>query len=275
MFIPKKHRPHIIAAVFLIASLTIISYGASRLAETGFLRKTVMEMASPFADVVNTSLQGIGDFWERYIFLVGLEADNRRLQREKDALAEQLNSYREGYYEGIRLHKLLDLKNALPYRTVAARVVNNKQNSLFKTLLIDRGTADGLSAGCPVLSTQGVVGRIMETSWHSAQVLLMIDETSNIDAIIQRNRAQSIIQGTRTSQTILKYIPHTIDVVPGDILLTSGMAGVFPKGLILGAVTKVHEQKHELFQKIDVKPSVDFKTLEEVLVLIPRKEPDK
>jgi|SRR3989339_483610 len=272
MLIPKKYRPHIIAAVFLITSLALISYGASSLTEPGFLRKTVIEIATPFTDVVNLSFKGLGDFWRRYLFLVGLEDDNRRLRVEKTALAEQLNNYREGYYEGIRLRKLLDIRNGLPYRTVAARVVDNKQDSLFKTILIDKGTADGLSAGYPVLSAQGVTGRIMESSWHSSRVLLMIDRISNIAAVIQRSRTQGILQGTGTSQYNLKYIPHTADVLPGDLLLSSGMAGVFPKGLIIGTVTRVEPQKHELFKKIDVAPSVDFERLEEVLVLIPGKE---
>ncbi len=272
MLIPKKYRPHITAAVFLITSMAIISYGASRLTETGFLRKTVMEIATPFADVVNLSLKGLSDFWKRYLFLVGLEDQNRILREEKAVLAGQLNSYREGHYEGIRLRKLLALKNDLPCRTVAARVVNNSKNSLFKTLLIDRGTTDGLSAGCPVLSAQGVTGRVIDTSWHYSRVLLMIDETSNIDAIIQRNRTQCILQGTGTSRYNLKYVPLTAEVLPGDLLVSSGMAGVFPKGLIIGVVTRVHLQKNELFKKIDVAPSVDFERLEEVLVLIPAKE---
>ncbi|MBW6486839.1 MAG: rod shape-determining protein MreC [Syntrophobacterales bacterium] len=274
MLIPKKYRSHITAAAFLIISLAIISYGASSLTEPGFLRKTVMEIATPFANLFNLSSKGLSDFWKRYLFLVGLEEENRRLRAEKAALAEQLNNYREGYYEGLRLRKLLDLQRGLPYKTVTARVVDNNQNSLSKTILIDKGTADGLSAGHPVLSAQGVTGRVMETSWHSSRVLLMIDGTSNIDAIIQRSRTQGILQGTGKSGYKLKYIPPTADVLPGDLLLSSGMAGVFPKGLIIGIVSKIEPQKSELFQKIDVSPSVDFSRLEEVLVLLPGKEPD-
>jgi len=272
MFIPKKYRSHITVAVFLIISLAIISYGASRLNGTGFLRKTVLEIATPLADLVNLSAKGLSDFWRRYLFLIGLGEDNRRLRVENAALVEQLNNYREGYYEGLRLRKLLDLQRGLPYKTVAARVVDNNQNSLFKTILIDKGTADGLGDGYPVLSAQGVTGRIMETSWHSSRILLMTDGTSNIDAIIQRTRTQGIIQGTGRSRYNLKYIPHTAEVLPGDLLLSSGMAGVFPKGLIIGTVSRVEPQKNELFQKIDVSPSVEFSKLEEVLVLIPRKE---
>jgi rod shape-determining protein MreC len=273
MLIPKKYRTHIIAGVFLIISLAIISYGASRITETGFLHKTVMGIAAPFAEVADLSLTGLRDFWRRYLFLVGLEEDNRQLMAEKIVLAEQLNNYREGYYEAIRLRKLLDLKNNLPYTTLAAMVVDNHNDSLFKTVLINKGTSDGLSEGCPVLSAAGVIGRIMQTSWHSSRVLLMTDGASNIDAVIQRTRTQCILKGTGKHDYNLKYIPHTAKVLPGDLLVSSGMAGVFPKGLIIGTVVKVHLPKHELFQEIDVAPSVDFERLEEVLVLIPGKEP--
>jgi rod shape-determining protein MreC len=270
MLTPNKYRPHIIAAVLLISSLAIISYGTSRVTEPGFLRRSALETVAPLANIINGSLNGIQDFWSRYIFLVGLEDHNRKLLSENKILSEQLNQYREGYYEGIRLRKLLDMRESLSYRTKAARVVDNNYNSLFKTLLIDKGSADGLAAGCPVVTAEGVVGRIMEASWHSSRVLLMIDGTSNIDAIIQRTRTQCILQGTGRRNTYnLKYIPHTVEVLPGDLLLSSGMATVFPKGLIIGRVVNVRPQKSELFQKIDVEPAVDFERLEEVLVLLP------
>ncbi len=272
MQISKKYRPHIAVAVFLVASLAIISYGSSRAAETGFLRMTVIEIASPVADAVNLSLKGLRDFWRKYLFLIGLQEENRRLRGENAALFGQLNSYREGYHEGCRLRKLLALKDGLSGKSVAARVVDNNHDSLLKTVLIDKGTSDGLSEGLPVLSAEGVAGRIMETSCNYSLVLLTIDGTSNIDAVIQRDRTQCILQGTGKSLYKLKYVPHTVDVMTGDILLSSGMAGVFPKGLVLGTVATVNNHKHDLFKEIYVAPSVDFERLEEVLVLLPDRE---
>jgi rod shape-determining protein MreC len=272
MLIPRKYRPHIIAVVLLITSLAIISYNTSKLTETRLPRKIAFEIAAPFTNVLNISIKGLTDFWKRYLILVELEKENRRLHEEKTILNEQLNIYREGYYEAIRLRTLLELKDVLPYKSVTARVLDNKSNALFKTILINRGTSDGLLIGCPVLSARGIVGRITENSWHYSRVLLLIDNNSNIDAVIQRNRAHGILQGTGTLQYNLKYIPHSEEILPGDVLLSSGMAGFFPKGLILGTVTRAHRQEHELFQKIEVIPSVDFSRLEEVLVLIPEKE---
>jgi rod shape-determining protein MreC len=268
MLVPRKYHSFIVAAVLLIFSLAILSYSASRLSETGFLRKTVLEAAAPVEDAVNISLKGLHDAWKRYLFLVGLEDENRRLRKQNAALSDQLNRYREGYIEGIRLRQLLNLTEDLPNRTVAARVVDRSRTSLFKMILINKGTADGLRVGLPVLSEQGAVGRIIETAWHASQVLLLIDESSNIDALIQRSRAQGILQGAGAAGCNLKYISRVEAVQAGDVVLSSGLAGVFPKGLLLGVVTGASRSGEGLFQKIDVAPAVDFGKVEEVIALI-------
>ena len=269
MLIPHKYHSPVVAAVLLIISLAVISYSASRLSETGFLRKMVLEAAAPVEDAVNVSLKGLHDSWKRYLFLVGMEDENRRLRHGNAVLSEQINHYREGYIEGMRLRKLLNLKGGLTNRVVAARVVDRSRASLFKTILIDKGTADGMRVGFPVLSEQGVVGRIIETAWHASQVLLLVDGNSNIDGLIQRSRAQGILQGAGSAGCNLKYISRVEEVLPGDVVLSSGLAGVFPKGLLLGVVTGVSRKGEGLFQKIDVAPAVDFEKLEEVLALIP------
>lgn len=268
MLVPRKYQSIAVAAVLLVVSLTILSYSAVRLSETGFLRKTVLETAAPIEDAINISLRSLLDAWKRYLFLVGMEEENRQLRREKALLSEQLNRYREGYLEAIRLQKLLDIKNGFPHRTVAARVIDSNRTSLFKTLLINKGTADGLRVGLAVLSDQGAVGRIIETSWHASRVLLMIDENSNIDALIQRSRTQGILQGAGAAGGNLKYISRTEEVLPGDVVLSSGLAGVFPKGMLLGVVTGVSRKEGGLFQKIDVAPAVDFGKLDEVMAVI-------
>jgi rod shape-determining protein MreC len=206
--------------------------------------------------------------WKRYLFLVGLEDENRRLLHESAVLNDQINLYREGYLEGIRLRKLLSIKDNIKHRTVVARVIDNDRTTLFKTLLINKGTTDGLRVGLPILADRGVVGRIIESSWHASRVLLMIDDNSNIDALIQRSRAQGILQGSGSVGCNLKYISRVEDVQTGDVVLSSGLAGVFPKGLLLGIVTGASRREGGLFQKIDVSPAVDFSKLEEVLALV-------
>jgi rod shape-determining protein MreC len=272
MLIPRKYQSIAVAAVLLIVSLGILSYSAVRLTETGLLRKIVLEAAAPLENAVNVSLTSLHNAWKRYLFLVGLEDENRKLRRENAVLTEQLSQYREGYLEGMRLQKLLTIKNGFQNRAVAARVIDREHTSLFKTLVINKGTSEGLRVGLPVLSDKGVVGRIIETSWHASRVLLLIDENSNIDALIQRTRVQGILQGAGSAGCNLKYISRVEEVQTGDVVLSSGIAGVFPKGLLLGMVTGASRKEGGLFQKIDVAPAVDFGRLEEVLALIMDRE---
>jgi rod shape-determining protein MreC len=271
MLIPRKYQSIVVAAVLLLICLIVMYVNAARLTETGILRKLVLETAAPLENVINVSLSSLRDVWKRYLFLVGLEDETRRIRKENALLQEQLNRYREGYLEGVRLRNLLAMKEDFPHRAVTARVISSSRASAFKTILIDKGTAEGLRVGLPVLSAQGVVGRTLETSWHASRILLMNDENSNIDALIQRSRAQGILQGAGSTGGSLKYISRIETVQPGDIVLTSGLAGVFPKGLILGIVTVASLHEGGLFQKIDVAPAVDFGKLEEVMVLIPEK----
>jgi rod shape-determining protein MreC len=275
MLIPRKYRPHLLTFVLLIAALAILSYSASRVSVRGFLHQAAVEITAPVAGIVNIAINGVADFWRRYLLLVGTQEENRRLREENVALNNQLNMYREGYHESVRLRDLLEIKDALSYRSLAARVLDNKSGALFKTILINRGSEDGLRAGYPVVSARGVVGRIVESSWHYARVLLLTDKNSHIDAIIQRNRAQGILQGTGKSQCSLKYIPHSEEALQGDVLVSYGLAGLFPKGLLLGTVARTERREHELFQEIHVTPAVDFRKLEEVLVLIPLKENER
>ncbi|MBU2026734.1 MAG: rod shape-determining protein MreC [Proteobacteria bacterium] len=267
MLIPRKYQSIAVAAVLLIISLTVLSFSATRLSETGFLRKMVLEAAAPVEDTINISLQNLHDVWKRYLFLVGLEDENRRLRKQNADLTEQFNRYREGSLEAMRLQKLLELREGFPQRAVAARVIDRNRSSLFKTLLINKGTADGLRVGLAVLSDQGVVGRIIEISWHASRVLLLIDGNSNIDGLIQRSRAQGILQGAGSAGCSLKYISRAEEVLVGDVVISSGLSGVFPKGLLLGVVTGASRKEGGLFQKIDVAPAVDFEKLEEVLAL--------
>ncbi len=179
------------------------------------------------------------------------------------------------YYEVGRLKKILSLEETMIYSTVAARVVSNERSSLFKTIIIEKGTDDGIVEGLPVVTSQGIVGRIIESSWNVSRVLLVTDYNSNIDALVQGSRAQGILQGGGPQLCRLKYVQRTDEVKPGDTLVTSGLGGIFPKGLVLGMIATAEKRETGLFQHVEVMPAVDFTKLEEVLVLIPERSKEK
>ena len=268
MLLPKKHQPLIIACLLVIISLIILSYSVKQPTRVGFFRELIMETAAPLANMITLSFKDLAGVWKRYIFLVGLEDENGRLKKDNASLKEEINRYRESYLENIRLQKLLALKERTNHHTIAAMVIGRDQTSIIKTILINKGTSHGLRLDLPVIADQGVVGRIVETSAHVSRVLLLIDENSNIDALIQENRIQGILQGAASRGCSLKYVAKTETVNVGNIIVSSGLSGLFPKGLLLGVVKNVEKTDSGLFQKIDIAPYVDFSRLEEVMVIV-------
>jgi len=268
MLFPKKHRQIIIACLLVIVSLVILSYSITHPTSVGFFRKLVLETAAPLANMISAPFRGLNEAWKRYIFLVGMEDENRRLKKENASLTQETVYYREGYLEGIRLQKLLTLKEKVNYPTIAARVIGRDQTSIIKTILIDKGTSHGLKVDLPVIADQGVVGKIVESSPHVSKILLLIDENSNIDALVQETRIQGILHGAASMGCSLKYVPKPETVTVGNTVVSSGLSGIFPKGLLLGTVTNIDKTDSGLFQKIDVTPFVDFARLEEVMVIM-------
>jgi len=267
VLLPKKYRISIILSVLLIVAGAMLLYNL-RNPSPGLLRKMALETISPLDLAINMPIKGLRDVWSRYILLIKVDEENRRLKETNARLSEEVIKNREAYLESIRLQKILKLHDEVPFPSVAARVVGRNPSSIFKMLLINRGEGDGLHPGLPVLAAPGVVGRILETSWNVSRVLLIIDESSNIDALVQGTRVQGILQGASAAGCNLKYVSKSVDVKAGDLVLSSGMGGVFPKGLPLGVVRFASKKDAELFQKVNVAPFVDPAGVEEVLVIL-------
>ena len=267
MFFLRKYKTAILIIALLVIALMMLSFSLKYGAERGFFSKIVLEAVAPVQKGLSASIKSIKDAWSRYIFLVGIEEENKNLKKKINELKSVIISYQEGYLEAQRLKKLLSLTDDYNYNFIPARVIGREQAALSKTILINKGTVQGLKAGMPVVVPPGLIGRLVNVSWHASKVLLFIDENSNIDAIVQRTRMQGIISGAGSRGLILKYISKTQDVQEGDVIVSSGMGGVFPKGLLIGQVSHVDRLEASLFLKINVAPFVDFSKLEEVLVL--------
>jgi rod shape-determining protein MreC len=263
----RNYKTVIFIIVILAAALIILSYNLKHESHTGLVRKAVLEVTAPVQNALSAFIKIVGDSWSRYVFLVGIEEENKNLKQKINDQKSQLILYQEGYLEAKRLRNLLALKENYNFNFVTARVIGREQVTLSKTILINKGTVHGLNAGMPVMAGPGLIGRIIDISWHTAKVLLLIDESSNIDAIVQRNRTQGIIRGAGSRGCVLRYISKTQDVQEGDTIISSGIGGIFPKGLMIGQVSHVDRQDAGLFLKINVAPSIDFSKLEEVLVL--------
>lgn len=148
-----------------------------------------------------------------------------------------------------------------------ARVIGVEPSNLVRFVILDQGSAEGVKPGMPVLTPQGLVGRVTDTGNHWSKALLILDPSSSVNAVVQSTRATGVVQGDVNGNLIIKYVPQGEAIKTGDKILTSGLGGNFPKRLVIGQVTEVRKRDIDLFQEATIQPSVDFARLEFVLIL--------
>ncbi|MEN8141710.1 MAG: rod shape-determining protein MreC [Thermodesulfobacteriota bacterium] len=218
--------------------------------------------------VVTRVSGGIKAVWQNYLNLVNTQQENKVLREQLAGSTISNQGYREAMAENTRLRKLLKLKDNLKPPTISAQIIGRDPSIWFRTLTIDQGSSAGIEKGMPVLTVEGVVGQILETSPATSKVLLAIDPNSAVDVLIQKNRAQGILKGTGKQQYELHYILKNVDVEKGDLIVTSGLGGSFPKGVPLGSVSSVVKKRRGMFQEIEIAPTVDFNQLEYLIIIL-------
>ena len=215
-------------------------------------------------------IHGIRDFWGNYIALRGVRGENESLRRHVAELEVQLQSQRALAARSVRLQELMDLQTSTTLPTVAADVIAGNPNPGMRTITIGRGSADGVEADMAVIATTGIVGRIVGApATHAARVQLLIDPYAAAGALTERTRAGGMVVGVEKGDPPLamELVSNLADVKPGDLVIASGLDGIYPKGFAIGHVES-SERGPNLYRVITVRPSVDFSSLEEVLVVL-------
>lgn len=216
-----------------------------------------------------TVVNGVRNTWGSYVGLRGVRAENESLRARLSELEVRLQQQRALAARSAQLQQLLDLKSSTSLPTVAAEVIGGNPNPGMRTITIDRGSADGVRANMAVLAARGIVGRVMgEPAAHAARVQLIIDRDAAAGAIVERSRAGGMIAGVEVDPPLkMEFVSNLSDVKPGDLVVTSGVDGIYPKGYAIGQVETV-ERSTGLYLTISVRPTVDFSSLEEVLVVL-------
>ena len=230
--------------------------------------RIALAIVAPFQEAVTRSVRFCKNIWAHYFALVSVAEENQVLKKVLSEAVEKNNQLVEIELSNLRLRELLNFRKNMSGSFIAAEIISRDPSSWFKTVVIDKGQADGLSKGLPVVISEGIVGQITEVSAHQSKVLLLIDQNSAVDALVQRTRARGIIEGKSADQCILKYVLRKHDVKVGDAVVSSGLDGVYPKGLQVGYVSGVIKRNSGIFQEVTVTPYVDFEKLEEVLVIL-------
>lgn len=219
-------------------------------------------------------------FWAREVGgitmrLGGLAAENRHLREQLEELEAERNRLLEAETTNRRLRELLEFRSRLPLATLTASVIASSASTWFRSLTLDKGSSDGVVKGMAVVATAGVVGQVVAVSPRTAKVLLLTDPHSGADVLVQRSRARGIVAGSLDNGTIIKYVKRSEDVEIGDRVVTSGLDGVFPKGLLVGTVTDVRRKSFGLFQFVGVDLAVDPARIEEVLLVAAQGAPPR
>jgi rod shape-determining protein MreC len=211
----------------------------------------------------------VGQLWGRYVALWSLRRENEALRSRVEALEKTAQQATELDSANQRLSELLALREELGGNAVAARVIGRSALAWVRTAVLNKGASHGVAKGMAVVVPNGVLGQVVSTSAHTSRVLLVSDISSAVDILVQRTRVRGIAAGSADGGCTLKYIERKEDVQIGDTLITSGLDGIFPKGQLLGTVTRVGAQGAHLFQEVEVKLSADLSKVEEVLVVAP------
>lgn len=263
----RRLRSVLLIFSFFCIFLYVLSLNFRPPERMDLLQRAVTESILPLFKAVSRITSFADELIENYLLLRQIHTENEALRQQITSLEQKLIDYQDAYVENLRLRRLLDFRSTIQTETIAAQVVLHDLTGWFQTLMIDKGFQDGMAADMAVVNDEGVVGRILDVSDRYARVLLITDAGSSIDAVIQRNRVRGIVGGKDANTCVLKYVRGNLDVQVGDLVVSSGKDGVFPKGLRLGTIQGVYKDPLDLFQRIDVKPVVRLSALEEVLVI--------
>jgi rod shape-determining protein MreC len=264
-----RQRTRYLFLVVILGHILLISAQVNSRNGVPVLEAVTFGVFSEVQRGTSSVLSSVGNVWSGYIGLRRAHVENQDLKRQlaeaqiamqaQQALADRARS----------LEQLLELRDQAGVQTTAADIIGATPpvpTPDFRTVTIDKGTREGLRPDMAVIAPLGVVGRIVVPSVRSAKVQLLVDRNAAAGALIERSRAQGVVVGTGEERLRMEYVSELADIVVGDVVVTSGIDGIYPKGFVIGKVEAV-EKGGSSFKRISVRPAVDFLSLEEVLVV--------
>jgi len=255
----------------VLAHLVVISRQVEGEGGVSLMQRAIWSVLLPPQRVVASAIHGVKGVWQGYVGLRGTRDENRRLQEQVRSLESRLEASQEQIGEAARLREILELRPILPFPTLTAQVIAREGVPWFRNITIDKGLSDGVTLNAPVLGVGGVMGRVVEVGPRAAKVQLLLDRDSGMGVRIERTRTTGVVAGqvafsdSGTSELLMKYVPVLADVAVGDVVVTSGLDQMYPKGLVVGRVRSVGKGSG-LFKEVAVQPSANFEKIEEVMV---------
>ncbi len=261
-----KQRPGVILAAALLLHVVLISAQVNTASGLPLLQIVTFGAFSEVQRGTMATIDGVRGLWSGYVALQQVEQQNLALKQEVQTLQIRLQQERAEAQRTDNLRQLLELRERAQLDTTAAEVIAGPASPEFQTVTIDKGSSDGLATDMAVISPAGVVGRVIMPSRRASKVQLLIDVNAAAGALIERTRVQGVVVGAGGGMLKMRYVPGTADVKTGDLVVTSGIDGIYPKGFVIGTIDLVAGSVGE-YHEINVRPAVDFARLEEVLIV--------
>jgi rod shape-determining protein MreC len=223
---------------------------------------------------LGTPLVKLGDYFPFVHSRRLLAKENEKLQQDSEILRQQIRALGETGRENLRLRELVNLKEHTVFRNVAARVIGRDASNWWKSIQIDRGINDGIRNNMPVLNADGLVGKTIAVTRGESRVLLLVDPNCKVSALLQDSRESGVVFGSENvfnafPSCVMTYVNRDAKLKDAEAVITSGLGGVFPKGILIGMVTRAQLNKQTaMYQDVEIKPAVDFRRLEEVIVIL-------
>jgi rod shape-determining protein MreC len=259
--------------VALVALTTATMLGDRRSLPAGakdlpYVSGALLDVAVPVQATLSAPFDFLRGLFRRYVALTDLRVENEQLKGRLAALEEENLQYREALIASERLERIDKMRGETDLPMLPAEVASRELQPWYRSLLIDRGRANDVHAGMPAVTEEGVVGLVTAASPHAARVMLLLDRQSAIDAMIQRSRTRGIVRGLGGEELEFEFTPGNADVEMGDTVITSGLGGVYPKGLRIGEVVSVTAEGSRLLQHARIRPAVNFGRLEQLFVVL-------
>ncbi len=268
----KRYRDIALVIILLAVPFFFMRANIRRPEETSFIDRTLLTLSAPIEYTFSALARGVSGLIAEYVYLVDVKRDNNRLVYKSSRLQAKLSQLSSIEAENRRLRRLLGLRDRIGTETVSALVISKDTTAYFRVARVTLDTsAPGIRPNMPVLSPEGVVGKVLRVAGESVQVQLAVDSGFGADVVVERTGARGFVRGGGDNERYVvrvELVQSTDTINIGDVLVTSGFGCRFPKGLPVARVTKVVKRDFGLYQSVEAEPVVDFSRLEEVLIVM-------
>ena len=259
--------------LFIVLILLLVLFQSRKDEGSNRWQKVIQTVSYPIQSGVHNLVNTLNDWWEGYVVLVGIRNENQQLRQEIEELKERLNRSLEDSVQYNRLRGQLLFAQRQPDRKVFAEIIGESIDNIHQMRLINRGSKHGLKRNFSAILREGLVGRVQSVTPFQSNLQLITDFRSRVPALIQRNRIRGLIYGTQTGLE-MRQINRRAKVKKGDRVISSGLGGLYPKGILIGTIVEVRVQPHELFQTASIETAVDLSRMEEVFIIISGSYPE-